>query len=274
MDETLDIEQDAPSVDTQQSLDSYMAKYTSEDNASFNDMLDTSNRHKRQMYAWAWNNNRIPTKREIEYHKQLAIEVEYPDEALAIQKRLPAVASWSHKPMNDLMYAPQAIESETGHKSEKVIHRKNTSFTPHQDTHLHPSVPPSPSFSTIQNAIHNADIDDDEPQVRGYTFVNPEPTPLLNKPSQFRIAETPKRDALAHRMADRARKSVSGTPARANTDALKMRSFTSSPNIRKTMISDAGKRLLERATRATPRSGTSTLRNEFIPTPTLKKPAG
>lgn len=40
--------------DTEMSLDSFQAKYTSEDNSSFTEILDDENRKRKEKWAWAW----------------------------------------------------------------------------------------------------------------------------------------------------------------------------------------------------------------------------
>jgi len=43
-----------PRYDTNLSLDSFQAKYTSEDNASFTEIMHEENRQRRERWAWAW----------------------------------------------------------------------------------------------------------------------------------------------------------------------------------------------------------------------------
>ncbi|KAF8337942.1 nuclear protein DGCR14 [Cantharellus anzutake] len=45
-------------IDTYLSLDAFQAKYTSEDNASFTDILDEENKKRREKYWWAWDAER------------------------------------------------------------------------------------------------------------------------------------------------------------------------------------------------------------------------
>ncbi|KIJ45638.1 hypothetical protein M422DRAFT_166615, partial [Sphaerobolus stellatus SS14] len=43
-----------PRYDTSLSLDNFQARYTSEDNSSFTEILDEENRKRKERYAWAW----------------------------------------------------------------------------------------------------------------------------------------------------------------------------------------------------------------------------
>jgi len=58
------------------SLDAFQAKYTSEDNASFNDLLDKQNEKRRKAYAFLWNGNHIPGFRSLAYMKRLKAQEE------------------------------------------------------------------------------------------------------------------------------------------------------------------------------------------------------
>ncbi|KAG8927160.1 hypothetical protein FRC02_008429 [Tulasnella sp. 418] len=59
------------------SLDAFQAKYTSEDNASFTEILDDENMKRRDKHAWAWNAQdraMLKRKREVEGRERLLIE--------------------------------------------------------------------------------------------------------------------------------------------------------------------------------------------------------
>src|SRR5579859_1311543 len=57
-------------------LDSFMAKYTSEDNESFNALLDEENEKRREKYAWKYHRNKMLSKQEflIEQKRILLLE--------------------------------------------------------------------------------------------------------------------------------------------------------------------------------------------------------
>lgn len=56
---------DESHVDLNLSLEAFQAKYTSEDNESFNKVLDRQNAKKREKYGWLWNSNMLPSARRI-----------------------------------------------------------------------------------------------------------------------------------------------------------------------------------------------------------------
>jgi protein DGCR14 len=54
-----------PRYDTEMSLDSFQARYTSEDNASFTEILNEENARRRERYGWAWDaQKRVEAQRE------------------------------------------------------------------------------------------------------------------------------------------------------------------------------------------------------------------
>jgi protein DGCR14 len=59
-----------PRYDTDMSLDSFQARYTSEDNASFTQILDEENARRRERYGWAWD-----AQRRVEAQRVKALEV-------------------------------------------------------------------------------------------------------------------------------------------------------------------------------------------------------
>lgn len=63
--------------DTNMSLDEFQARYTSEDNSSFTQILDEENRARKEKYGWAWEAQRkVEAQRErmIEQREKLLIE--------------------------------------------------------------------------------------------------------------------------------------------------------------------------------------------------------
>ena len=59
-----------PRYDTEMSLDSFQARYTSEDNASFTEILNEENARRRERYGWAWD-----AQKRVEAQRERALEV-------------------------------------------------------------------------------------------------------------------------------------------------------------------------------------------------------
>jgi len=70
-------EQKRRRYDTNMSLDDFQARYTSEDNSSFTEILDEENRARKERYGWAWEAQRkVEAQRDrmIEQREKLLIE--------------------------------------------------------------------------------------------------------------------------------------------------------------------------------------------------------
>jgi protein DGCR14 len=66
-----------PRFDTNTSLDNFQARYTSEDNASFTQIMDDENRKRKERWGWAWEaQKRVEAQRErmIEARERMMIE--------------------------------------------------------------------------------------------------------------------------------------------------------------------------------------------------------
>ncbi|KAI5296613.1 hypothetical protein KEM55_005759 [Ascosphaera atra] len=196
---------------TNLSLGAFQAKYTSEDNESFNRLLTRQNTKKRERYAWIWNDNKIPSARQIAHRKQEQKRIEaQPTTASDADKQLiktdfdarPARPdAWKFKPRNALMFEPDSIEDELPTKQQQA--EEISRFGPKQivlqntrvpssldDEEAGRSRPPSPTQSAIRDAIagrpRRTESDagftgGETPRVNGYAFVDEdEPEPELS----------------------------------------------------------------------------------------------
>ncbi|KAK0635661.1 nuclear protein DGCR14 [Bombardia bombarda] len=197
------------SIDTNMSLGSFQAKYTSEDNESFYKLLDKQNQKKVEKYAWLWTGNKLPSKMQLKQKEVEAKLVEtrgslmddgFRKDRLAIKgkdDRPAAPNHWKSKPNNELMFPPEGVDGVVETVAEraqvesraapKTIVYANTRM-PQPDgvrdnsaTTRNGSRATSPSLSEIRGAIagkrravdSESGINGDEtPRVNGYAFVD------------------------------------------------------------------------------------------------------
>ena len=182
----------------------FQARYTSEDNESFNKVLDRQNVKHRERYKWLWSGNKIPTARQIAHRRREVKRIEAqggnPDqhEQVAIKTDMDARPAnpdtWKSRPENSLMFTPSSIEDScetTQQKAEassragpKRVVFQNTRLPDgslHQTSSDTTAPPPSPSISAVKDAIaghpHPTESEPgctggDTPRVNGYAFVD------------------------------------------------------------------------------------------------------
>ncbi|QIX01533.1 hypothetical protein AMS68_007050 [Peltaster fructicola] len=215
MQANIDFDEDPlPHVDVNMSLGAFQARYTSEDNESFNELLDKQNTRRTNKYAHFHYGNKIPTARQIVYQKEHPTHEEN-KQALIVhnsrgeERQLLAAGRPSQDldlrpaqlqsfpnrqgPRNAFMFEPDSVEDQLVTAAAEADSRSmappkqtnycGTRFTTTTNEHL---VPPSPSMSAIDAAIAGrprlsvASVDysgADTPRVNGYAFVDAEPTP-------------------------------------------------------------------------------------------------
>lgn len=200
-----------PQADTNMSLNTFQAKYTSEDAESFNKLLDRQNIKKVEKNAWLWSSNKIPEPRQIAYRKQQeklltdSQEQEATDGKLRRSISAPDLRpagpdSWRSNPRNALMFRPDGIEDtmqsvqqkveETSRAAPKAVVYDNTRLPLQLSSSADDSpIPPSPSLSAVKDAIagrprlapsEGGYTGAETPRVNGYAFVDseePEPEP-------------------------------------------------------------------------------------------------
>ncbi|KAF2754484.1 hypothetical protein EJ05DRAFT_541082 [Pseudovirgaria hyperparasitica] len=167
------------------SLGEFQATYTSEDNESFNAVLDRENEKKRKQNGYLWAGNRIPSKRQLAWHAARSSQEEDENAIEAQHNNLikpsssttttlirtthapdPRPASLTHRPSstptNAILFPPSSIEHTHPTTLDAALSRSlmppkrtiytNTRLAPDP---LHPSsIPPaSPSLSAIDAAI-------------------------------------------------------------------------------------------------------------------------
>lgn len=198
-----------PTVDINLSLSNFQTKYTSEDNESFNALLDKQNTKRSEKYSWLHNGNKIPSGRQIAYRerqakllgaskenqdsesseRQMVLRPTHPDDRPA----MPEIRR--SEPRNAFMFDPESIEDthttraqaaeDASNAPPKAVIHDNTRFAL-PSAAAETSVPPSPSLSAINDAIVGRPrptesevgyVGSETPRVNGYAFVDEEPTP-------------------------------------------------------------------------------------------------
>ncbi|BFZ61153.1 hypothetical protein YB2330_002212 [Saitoella coloradoensis] len=285
-------EEEKPAAyDTSVSLDKFQQKYTSEDNADFADLVDRENVTRRIAHSWAFTGrNKLITAGEAERHAEReAIEANIDNvdvgtlKAIGWNEDREPIETWKNEqPLSTLMYPPTTSHpkpetSVQARAAPKAISHAATRLPESSiENTLSASAVPSPSYSTIGRAIRGEHVD--TPKVNGWGFVDaytPSPGPSSRAqtpmaaptPGTFKIPPTPRRDELAHALADKHSKKKS-IPGRGDALARVMNQvpkFKSGPDVRQAMLSPAGQRLLGVTTAA--RTGSS-LRD------TLRTPRG
>ncbi|OWF40395.1 protein DGCR14-like [Mizuhopecten yessoensis] len=223
-------------------LDKFLSKNTSEDNASFAEILEETQKQQREKHAWLYENERDRTTEEDERLALPSIEqqaIEAPPQAGA--------DSWKYKARNSLMYVPDGVKlSKTEEmelkkgKSREIIH-ENTRFqiSPWNQIKSTEQIKMAASLKAL--ACYGKIGHDgkevmplESPKVNGYGFVGtPSPAPGVDESPfmtwgeidgtpfriegsdtpftgiggpAFKIPEMPKRDRLALDLSEKASK--------------------------------------------------------------------
>lgn len=187
-----------PAIDVSNlSLNAFQAKYTSEDNESFNKVLDTQNDKRREKYAWMWNGNKILSARQIAHRQRETKRITERGDATGkelvaistdMDARPAAPESWKAGVQNSLMFSPVDNEQETRAQKAEASSRAAPKQVVHENTRMpiinqddHSAVPPSPSLSAIKDAIAGrirptesepGYTGGETPRVNGYAFVD------------------------------------------------------------------------------------------------------
>lgn len=219
------------------SLSSFQAKYTSEDNESFNALLDKQNLKQRQKHAYLWTQDqRMPSTRLLEHRaREQRLVTAHDKSSASTGKELalhtgatdarPAKPdSWTIKrPDNTFMFhassvdedglqTVQEVREQNSKAGPKQVVYTNTRFPPVQYADDPGPVPASPSLNTdiVDRRGRLADTDTnagggteyaggETPRVNGYAFVDEdEPENIASTPA----AGPSYRDLLAGQVAD------------------------------------------------------------------------
>lgn len=172
-------EHDGDAVDLNMSLASFQARYTSQDNESFNRVLDRQNIKRADKHAWMWQGNKLLSRRQIAQaactERRLIRDNDGPSTAVDLptqrlsqdQDARPASIDArlsTHDPRNPFMFDPPALSDThptlptvaqvaqvASAAPPKAVHYTNTRFP--LTTVFETPIPASPSISAIDAAI-------------------------------------------------------------------------------------------------------------------------
>lgn len=269
------------SISKKHSLDSFLTNFTSEDNNSFDEIIEKADQKLKQKFSVLFEAERLST---IEMAKSLALpSIETQFEAIEGPKK---VEMWKYTNINTVMYVPDGVELS---KEEQLEMAKNRQEVIHSNTRLaHNPWDDLKNKEAIalaaknQTKVYNGKIGVDgnviensaTPQIRGFRFERtPSPcpgvgeSPLMTwgeiegtpfrldggdtplRPSipgpSFRIAEASRRETIGLKLAEKAGERMRGQKAKAMEAA---RRNMASPYIRSSLdrlasMSPAAKRL-------------------------------
>ncbi|PGH18202.1 hypothetical protein AJ79_00539 [Helicocarpus griseus UAMH5409] len=166
------------------SLSTFQTKYTSEDNESFNKLLDKQNVKREEKYAWMWNGNKILTPRQIAYRKREAERTKaLPTSSSSSSSSSSALITttapggdngnnnkqlittdqdarpakpdaWSSKPENPLIFIPSSIEDthETVAQKAESTSRAGPKQVVYSNTRVQP-IPQQPDSNNSNDSV-------------------------------------------------------------------------------------------------------------------------
>uniref|UniRef100_G3TP86 Ess-2 splicing factor homolog n=1 Tax=Loxodonta africana TaxID=9785 RepID=G3TP86_LOXAF len=164
------------------SLDVFLSRYTSEDNASFQEIMEVAKEKSRARHAWLY-------QAEEEFEKRQEDSLAVPSaEQQAIESNQTGVETWKYKAKNSLMYYPEGVpDEEQLFKKSASVHRIHASQGPFSQALSRSQLQQAAAL----NAQHKQGkvgpdgkelIPQESPRVGGFGFVaTPSPAPGVNE---------------------------------------------------------------------------------------------
>ncbi|KAG0298242.1 DiGeorge syndrome critical region protein 14 [Linnemannia gamsii] len=194
-------------IDTSLSLDQFQMRYTSEDNASFNEIIEKINSQKKEKYKWLYDQEkksmRLLENGSNNQEQRLLREAgENGDDSSSSQalvrigdgakqdgpsklelaladNRSGVISTWEYKAKNSLMYAPEGLGTTLDEKSirgnpKEIVHR-NTSFQGQDLLMVNQT-----AAAKVDPAPYMKGTVTDTPKVAGFGFVSSTPSPSMS----------------------------------------------------------------------------------------------
>lgn len=187
-------------VDLNMSLGAFQAKYTSEDQESFSQIIDKQNKTRFEKNVWLREGNMYASKQRIAQQKVIqarAAASEGKELVLStrpsqnLDDRPAAPTGHKHTAINSLMFGPDSVEQWAPTRAQQA---ENTSLAPlkkvlYNNTRLpapeaDPPRPSSPTLSAVRDAVagrprlnpsEGGYTGSETPRVNGYAFVDAQP---------------------------------------------------------------------------------------------------
>ena len=187
-------------VDLNMSLGAFQAKYTSEDQESFSQIIDKQNKTKFEKNIWLREGNMYASKQRVAQQKVIEARAAASggkDMILStrpsqnLDDRPAAPTGHRHTARNSLMFGPDSVEQWAPTRAQQA---ENTSLAPpkkvlYNNTRLpapeaDPPRPPSPTLSAVRDAVagrprlnpsEGGYTGSETPRVNGYAFVDAQP---------------------------------------------------------------------------------------------------
>ncbi|KAL1925580.1 uncharacterized protein VTP21DRAFT_463 [Calcarisporiella thermophila] len=256
-------------LDLNMSLSAFQAKYTSEDNASFSELMEKAEAKRRERYKWMFDKE---TGQLLLEDKPKVSE----DHLLTEAPKNAQIDTWKYKVKNSLMYNPEGVgsvleNSEIRGDPKAILYRNTRLETNDNLTNTSSMLPPS-MVNAAQGIRTPYPLAAPSPDVAGYNLVSATPalspsdlggmTPLMTwgtvegspllisggetPGQQFKLPPQSRRDLIAAKLSDRASKSIrkraqSRTPAPIPSTPRTL----PSPSLRVANLSSAAQNLLK-----------------------------
>ncbi|EOA88490.1 hypothetical protein ACJQWK_02126 [Exserohilum turcicum] len=188
-------------VDLNMSLGAFQAKYTSEDQESFSQIVDKQNKAKFEKNQWLREGNMYASKQRIAQQKVIEARAAASEgkelvvstrPSQNLDERPAAPTGHRHTAINSLMFGPESVEQWAPTRAQvaetkslappkQVVYNNTRLPAPETDQ---PARPPSPTLSAVRDAIagrprlnpsEGGYTGSETPRVNGYAFVDAHP---------------------------------------------------------------------------------------------------
>ncbi len=238
-------------------LDQFLSRYTSEDNASFRDILNRSNAVRREKFKHLWQPPNPCTQKKAAEHLTDGYGTTGQGEDTMI--------GWKYKPVNMLMYDGSSRNSLPYSSSEKP--RSVQNGVNYRATHAHTDTSGGVVYGTREEGAttSGADVTPQDYSIMATPVIEPgvDATPLMtwgkidatpqrldhDDVSGFKVQQTPTREKLAHSLGGKASKAINKRSGYGTSHAAKLVSRALSQRGSATPMSPAARRLAGHMTR-------------------------